>query len=95
MKKEKITITYEIGYDEFGIPVVVLKNNKIIFKLYDIVSVSGNSKKSIFPGIPGIQKPAFGKILEILKSEDDLFFGILTFNNHYGYVTIERIKKIE
>ena len=93
MRKEKtIYANYELVVDEFGIPVAVVKDGVPLFRLYEHVIVSPDCYGYI---TPGITKPGGGRIVEIQRDTTDHWFGVLLYDNQFGYVKEARLTKIK
>lgn len=82
---------YKFVVDEFGIRVAMQINGFIKYRLYDRVRVTDDGRGYI---CPMIDRPGFGRIVEIRKDDTDYFFGVLMDNGQFGFMKDARMEKV-
>jgi len=91
MKLESTNISnYKLVIDEEGTPVGVQDSGVIKIRLNDIVTVTGDCRGYI---CPGVKKPGIGKIVKIRRDDTDHFYGVQMNNGELGYMKEVQIKR--
>ncbi len=84
MKLEKtIHPNHSLVINEDNIPVAVVVNRMVAFRLNDLVIVTPDKNGNI---CPGIKHGGIGRIVEIRRTDTDRFYGVQMENGEFGYM---------
>ena len=90
--EETLYSNYKLVIDEFDIPVAVMVNGEVRYRLYDRVSVTDDGHGYI---CPGITKEGVGRIMQIERDDTDHFFGVLMNTGEFGFMKDNRLEVVD